>query len=57
MSVFKSKTIFIIILTCYGIIMDSAYAYIAALILPLTSLEMPVISSALTLLGLVPQVV
>lgn len=57
MSVFKSKTIYIIILTCYGLGFDSSYSYIAALMLSVLPLNKPLISTCITLMSLIPNAI
>lgn len=57
MSVFKSKSAYIIILTVEGLATESPFPYIMALILPLVPLDKPIISTILTLISLIPRAV
>ncbi len=57
MSVFKSNTIYIIILTCYSLGFDANCPYIAALILSILPLDKPIISTILTLFSLIPSAI
>jgi hypothetical protein len=57
MSVFKSSTIYIIILTCYSLGFDASCPYIAALILSILPLDKPIISTIVALFSLIPSAI
>ena len=57
MSVLQSKTIIIIILTCYGLLESSPCSYICALLLPALPSRLPILSTGLALLSFIPKLI
>lgn len=57
MSVFKSKSIDIAILTCYSLIKEQPIQYISAMMIPLLSLNKPILTTLLTIISLIPNAI
>ena len=57
MSVFKSKTILISCLTCYSVAYTYPLGYIAALIIIILPLNLPILSTLVAIAGLILKII